>query len=415
MFKNTVSKLNKIFLKSFNKQEIEDIKDGLFDFLIKADIPYDYTRSLVDKIGVQLNNINTKNVDKTEIVYRLLKKNILNTFKYKIKTLTLQKNNITVIGVFGTNGVGKTSFVAKLAYFLYKKHHRSVMCVSFDNKRSGANEQLRDLCEQNGVGFFALGDDVDQNLRIVNDIVKHNLVDVLIVDTAGFNPNAMKDVKDVLFLINKICFNEKLLVVDSVFNQGIVATIKLFNSIIKPTGLVVSKTDTNDKGCVFFSIRIATNVPIYFVTKGEKIDDICVFSERLVRNVINKICHFSNFSNKFVHRKTYKNDFCISKNNIDYNFLYKNFGYLIQKNRFNKIKSVFTASSFFSFGVKMTTESYMLIKKWMAIIQSMTQEERSLVCCLNIDRINRIAKGAGVEPSDVVMLKQKLTEIQKIC
>ena len=63
------------------------------------------------------------------------------------------------------------------------------------------------------------------------------------------------------------------------------------------------------------------------------------------------------------------------------------------------------------FGVKMTTESYVLIKKWIAIINSMTKNERLGLCGLSICRLNRIAKGAGVTPADVIVLKNKFMEM----
>ena len=60
----------------------------------------------------------------------------------------------------------------------------------------------------------------------------------------------------------------------------------MFYKIVKPTGFVVSKTETDKKGGVFFSVKTAKNsIPIYFVTKGEKIDDICFFDEKFIDDV----------------------------------------------------------------------------------------------------------------------------------
>ena len=56
----------------------------------------------------------------------------------------------------------------------------------------------------------------------------------------------------------------------------------------------------------------------------------------------------------------------------------------------------------------------MLIKKWIAIIQSMSNRERELPNILNIDRINRIAKGSGTNINDVVMLKKKMEELNSL-
>lgn len=409
MFENTLFKLNKLF-SNIEKKDIDELRNAVFDIFIEADVPYNYTTKIVDKIGLlddKKNNNNNKNI---QIIGKTLRKQIINTFKKSIKKIELKPNKTNVVGVFGINGVGKTSFIAKFANYLNKKYQKSIVCVSFDDQRPTGKEQLMNLCKQIGVKCLYFKNNTD-GIKVVNDIINKNTIDVLLIDTAGLNPKNKTNTHGLLNVIQNISFDEKILVVDGTLGQNAVDIIKLFRKNISPTGVVVSKTETDKKGGVFFSIRTAVNVPIYFITKGEKISDIDVFDEKFVSNVL---CDKYGFigscdNNKKIQQNSYKN-----KNNIcvDYVFLQQQFVGLTKQNAFSKMKLIFS-NSVSVFGVKMTTESYMLMKKWIAIIQSMTKDERLCFTKLNVCRINRIAKGAGVAPSDVVCLKKKLEEINQ--
>ena len=152
-------------------------------------------------------------------------------------------------------------------------------------------------------------------------------------------------------------------------------------------------------------------MPIYFITNGEKIDDLCCFDESFINRFFFKTCIFGdmlcpqkNAINKLKTKQT--------PTTLNYDFLQKQFSLLIKESLFSKLKSVYSNRILVG-NIKMTTESYMLIKKWIAIIQSMTKEEKLCLCGLHVCRINRIAKGAGVTLSDVVGLKKKLEEMNK--
>ena len=412
MFENTFFKLNNLFSNIFDKKAINEFQNAIFDIFLEADVPYNYTKKLVDKINSQIDCVKIDNKKKIEIIGFLLKKHILNTFKKSIKPLELKYNKTNIIGVFGLNGVGKTSFIAKFANYLRKNYYKSIACVSFDNQRPTGKEQLKELCSQIGVKYLTFKD-VKHGLQMINTVAKNNLVDVLLVDTAGLNPKNKTNIDNLLAVIKYISFDERILVMDGTLGQNAVETITLFRKNIKPTGVVVSKTETDKKGGVFFSIRTAVGVPIYFITKGEKIGDICVFNEKFINN-----CLFGDYGfGEFLSKQPKTQQMCeqnlvktTQRLCIDYNFLQQKLIKLVQKDVFSQFKSVvFGCNSFV--GVKMTTESYVLIKKWIAIINSMTKNERLGLCGLSICRLNRIAKGAGVTPADVIVLKNKFMEM----
>ena len=409
MLKNKFFQLSNSLNYYIKNKQIDELKNAIFDVFVKNDIPYGYAKKLVDKIELYINNIkNDKKNKKT--ISGFITEYIINDFKKNIKKLKLQQNKTNVIGIFGLNGVGKTSFIAKLANYLNKKHHKSIICISLDNQRPTGKEQLRNLCTQIGVKYLYVKTIAD-GLKIITSVVSNYTADVLLVDTAGINPKNNTNIRYLINIMNNIVFDEKILVVDGTSGQNTVSVLKLFCKYIKPTGVVVSKTETDKKSGVFFFVKTAIKAPIYFVTKGEKIDDIYIFDERYIHWFFLKKTHIvcdvflqQNVVGNF--QKKYQQD------KLNYNSLQQHLSDLIKKDVFSKIKS-FYSKNVAVCNAKMTTETYMLIKKWIAIIQSMTKNERLCLCRLNVLRINRIAKGAGVSASDVIGLKKKLEEINE--
>ena len=411
MLKNTFFQLNNRLNYYITNKHSDELRNAIFDVFIEADVPYDYIRKLVNSIEYCVNIIKNGDKKHTKTFADLIKKYILNSFKQNIKQIELQQDKTNVIGVFGLNGVGKTSFIAKFANYLNKKCYKSVICVSFDNQRPTGKEQLQDLCARIGVKYFSFND-IESGLQKIQYITQYKIADVLLVDTFGLNPKNQTSVNSLIGITKNIVFDKKILVVDGTLGQNAVGIIKSFYAIVKPTGIVVSKTETDKKGGVFFSVKtVKSSMPIYFITNGEKIDDLCCFDESFINRFFFKTCIFGdmlcpqkNAINKLKTKQT--------PTTLNYDFLQKQFSLLIKESLFSKLKSVYSNRILVG-NIKMTTESYMLIKKWIAIIQSMTKEEKLCLCGLHVCRINRIAKGAGVKPSDVVGLKKKLEEMNK--
>ena len=410
MFKKTFTKFNNKLTNYIEKKQTDELKRAVFDVFIENDIPYSYTKKMVDKIELYMDKVKHTNKTTTQTLCDVVTKYILSDFKKSIKTLALKHNKTNVIGVFGLNGVGKTSVVAKLANFFKTKCYKSVICVSFDDQRPTGKEQLHSLCSQIGVKYFPVKNVVD-GLQTITDIVVNHTADVLLVDTAGFNPKNTTNIYKLAGVVKNIVFDERMLVVDGTSGQHTIGVMRLLCKHIKPTGVVISKTETDKKGGVFFSVKTAIKMPIYFITMGEKIDDICVFDKKCVERFFLKTYIFGDI---FLQQHYVVDGFQKQhqQKQLSYDCLKQHLSGLIKKDVFSKIKS-FYSKSIVVCDVKMTTETYMLIKKWIAIIQSMTKNERLGLCGLNVLRINRIAKGAGVTPSDVIVLKKKLEEINK--
>lgn len=177
-----------------------------------------------------------------------------------------------VMLVAGLQGSGKTTTVAKLALFLREREKKNVMVTSADVYRPAAIEQLQKLAMTVHAEFFPSRSDqkpVDI-ARQAMEAARKQIMDVLIVDSAGrlhVDEPMMQEIRVVHEVLQPV---ETLFVVDSMTGQDAVNTAKAFNDALPLTGVVLTKTDGDARGGAALSIRQVTGKPIKFLGVGEK-------------------------------------------------------------------------------------------------------------------------------------------------
>ncbi len=422
----------------FSKQEIEKLINNLRYTLLEFDLPYQYVKSLTTDLELKIDRINASNVvkvDKSAFVENFLQSKINETFSKNLdKKISFNDKETTTIGIFGPNGAGKTSFVAKIANLLQYTHKKRVICVSFDFTRFSAQEQLQLLCKKNNIDFFPIvKNGIENGIRKIVEIVNYNIVDVVIVDFAGTTLNSNEKIKQWRQLTKLINFDERIVVLDGTYGQNAINIIKSFNSFLDITGFAVSKIDSSQKGGVFFAIRTASNKPIYYISNGEKINDISefnsealisgIFKEKQIRIIVssmekknnkrdskknrnknNNTCNDDNIDDTVIYKK---------KRNIDFNDLLNILKKIVTSGKYKKLISILPHKKTL-FGKKFTTDTYNTIRQWTAIILSMTKHERANINCIDRERIKRIADGAGVSINSVNSLLDKMPDINTL-
>lgn len=188
--------------------------------------------------------------------------------------LNLRTNPPAIILMAGLQGAGKTTTAAKLGRHLKEKKKKKVGLVSVDVYRPAAIKQLQTLADENGLRFFE-SDVAEKPVDIVNralDQARRQFMDVLIVDTAGrlhVDDEMMGEIKALHAAINPI---ETLFVVDSMTGQDAANTAKAFHDALPLTGVILTKADGDARGGAALSIRHITGKPIKFIGVGEKSD-----------------------------------------------------------------------------------------------------------------------------------------------
>ena len=278
LFKSRNSFFGKI--KSlFTRGVDEDTLEELEEMLICADVGYEATEEILDKLRTYTKENKIKDPDEA---IKALKAILLEMLG---ETLPLQLNTTpSVILVIGVNGVGKTTSIAKIANVL-KHEGKRVILAAADTFRAGAIDQLGVWADRVGVDLIRQNEGSDP-AAVVFDAVqaaKKRSADVLIVDTAGRLHNK-KNLMNELAKINRVidrelpdAARETLLVLDSTTGQNAVNQAVEFKTAAEITGLVLTKLDGTAKGGIIFSIKDKLNIPVRYVGVGEGVDDLQSF------------------------------------------------------------------------------------------------------------------------------------------
>lgn len=205
------------------------------------------------------------------------------------EALDLRASPPVVVLLAGLQGSGKTTTTAKLALHLKEQFKKKVMVVSCDVYRPAAIEQLQTLATQVDV-LFHPSSATDQPVAIAKqalDAARKQFADVLLVDTAGrlhIDADMMDEIRQLHAAVNP---HETLFVVDSMTGQDAANTARAFNQALALTGVILTKTDGDARGGAALSVRQITGKPIKFVGSGEKIEALQPFHpERIASRIL---------------------------------------------------------------------------------------------------------------------------------
>lgn len=203
----------------------------------------------------------------------------------------------TVILVFGVNGVGKTTTVAKLARWLGREG-RSTLLAAADTFRAGAVEQLQIWADRLGVPCVVPASGQGDPGAVAFDAIRAARargVDTVLIDTAGrlhTDDQLLAELAKVVRVSAKAygspdAPHETLLVLDGTTGQNLVAQGKRFAAGLPLTGLVITKLDGTAKGGSVVALRRELPVPLRFVGSGEGLDDLEAFdASRYTRRLL---------------------------------------------------------------------------------------------------------------------------------
>ena len=196
----------------------------------------------------------------------------------------------TVILVFGVNGVGKTTIVAKLAARLAREG-RSVLLAAADTFRAGATEQLQAWAGRLGVpAVTGTGDPAAVAFDAIA-AARARGADTVLVDTAGrlhTEDRLLEELKKMVRVVAKLHPpHESLLVLDGTVGQNAVQQARAFAGAVPLSGLVVTKLDGTAKGGSVVALKRAIRVPVRFLGTGEALEDLAVFdAARFARRLV---------------------------------------------------------------------------------------------------------------------------------
>ncbi|RDH81246.1 MAG: signal recognition particle protein [endosymbiont of Galathealinum brachiosum] len=426
MFDSLSDRLSKTIknLRGQGRITEDNIKDTMRDVrmaLLEADVALPVVRDFVDRVKTRaVGQEVMSSLSPGQALIKIVNDELVATMGAANEELNLAAQPPAVVLMAGLQGAGKTTTVAKLAKLLQERHKKKVMVVSCDVYRPAAIKQLHTLADQVGATFFP-SEKEQSPIDIANmalDAAKKQFQDVLLVDTAGrlhIDEEMMGEIQQIHQAVNPV---ETLFVVDSMTGQDAANTAKAFNDALELTGVVLTKTDGDARGGAALSIRQITGKPIKFLGAGEKVDalepfypdrlasrilgmgDVLSLVEEVQRSV--DVKEAEKLASKF--KKGTGFDFNDLRAQMEQMMNMGGLGGLLDKmpgmgGKMGAIKD------------KVNDKD---IKRLIAIIQSMTPQERAFPDVIKGSRKKRIAAGAGVQVQDVNKLMKQQLQMKKM-
>ena len=323
-----------------------------------------------------------------------------------------------IILMAGLQGAGKTTTVGKLAKRLKETEKKKVLVVSCDIYRPAAIEQLKTLAKSLDVECFPSSTEQKPEQIAIDavDYAKKHYFDVLLVDTAGrltIDEFMMQEIKNLHQTLNPV---ETLFVVDAMLGQDAVNTAKAFNDTVNLTGVILAKMDGDARGGAALSIRQVTGKPIKFIGVSEKVAGLEPFyPDRMASRILGMgdiLSLIEEVQGNVDEAEAKKLMEKVKKGKgFDLNDFKMQFEQMNNMGGMGKILDKLPGNIADKAPQVINDK---IIKKNVAIIDSMTHEERRKPDLLKASRKRRIALGSGTSVQEVNQLLKQYEQVSQM-
>jgi len=426
MFASLSDRLSGVLKKVRGQGRIseDNVKDTLREVrmaLLEADVALPVVKHFVDQVREKaLGEEVLRSLTPGQVLVKIVNDQLVHLMGEENERLDLAAQPPAVILMAGLQGSGKTTSVAKLARLLRERDKKKVMVVSADVYRPAAIDQLETLAAEVEAEFFPSSP--DQNpLAIARSAIaaaRRGYFDVLIVDTAGrlhVDQDMMSEIQALHAELDPV---ETLFVVDAMTGQDAANTAKAFDEALPLTGVVLTKTDGDARGGAALSIRQITGKPIKFLGVGEKTSALEPFHpERVASRILGMgdvLSLVEEVTAKVDHDKAAK----LAKK------IHKGEGFTLAdfKEQMEQMSKMGGMAGLIDKlpGMGQVPDAVKAqvgdkeVGRLIAIVNSMTPQERAFPAMIKGSRKRRIAAGSGTQVQDVNKLLKQFTQMQKV-
>lgn len=382
--------------------------------LLEADVALPAVRSFVEQIRTRAVGTEvTQSLTPGQALLQVVQQELTATLGGTAEALNLRTQPPAVILMAGLQGSGKTTSTGKLALRLREIEKKKVMVVSADVYRPAAIEQLKVVAAQAGVEWIPseVGEKPTDIVGRALTRARGDFADVLIVDTAGrtsIDEAMMKEIADLHGALKPI---ETLFVVDAMTGQDAARTAKAFGDTLPLTGVILTKADGDARGGAALSVRTVTGAPIKFMGVGEKLAAFEVFHpDRIAARILGQgdVLTLIEETTRKVDRE--KAQALARKLKSKKEFTLADFREQMQQ--VQKMGSMESLLEKLPGGQRLqaqlkTGQPEHAVKRAIAIIDSMTPQERAFPKLIKASRKRRIAAGAGLPVQEVNRLMRQ--------
>ncbi|MCR5106373.1 MAG: signal recognition particle protein, partial [Eubacterium sp.] len=422
-FDSLTDKMQNVFkkLKSKGRLDEADVKEAMKEVkraLLEADVNFKVVKSFVNTVTEKaIGEDVMKGLNPGQMVIKIVRDELVTLMGQEIVEMKLlPSNEQTIIMMCGLQGAGKTTSVAKLAG-QFKNKGKKPLLVACDIYRPAAIDQLKINGEKVGVPVFEMGTD-HKPVEIVTEALRYaqkNNINLIFIDTAGrlhIDEDMMAELKEIK---DNVSVTYTLLTVDAMTGQDAVNVAKTFNDEIGVDGVVLTKLDGDTRGGAALSIRTVTGKPIMYAGMGEKLTDLEPFYPDRMASRILGMGDVESLIEKAQAAIDEEQAAAMEESMRKGEFNFNDF--LAQMEQIQKMGGIADLMGMIP-GMSQKMGNIEIDENAMdkprAIIQSMTAEERANPKIINVSRKQRIAKGCGLDISEVNRFMKQFEQSSKM-
>lgn len=426
MFGNLSKRLNQAFEKLRGRGSLteEDVSVALREVriaLLEADVSLSVVKSFTESVKEKaIGQEILQSVSPGQMVIKIVHDHLVELLGAENEPINLNMAPPAVMMMVGLQGSGKTTTTAKIAKRFQDKDHKKVLMASLDIYRPAAQHQLDVLGKDNNIACVPIveGQKPADIAKRALKIGREEGYDIIILDTAGrlhIDTDLMSELEEVKALTQP---SEIMLVADAMTGQDAVTIAQAFNEKLSITGIALTRIDGDARGGAALSMKSITGCPIKITGTGEQIDKIEPFHpERIASRILDMgdvVSLVEKAAETLDQAEAEKLAKRMQQGHFNLNDMRRQLTQINKMGGFASILKMMPGIGKLEDKISKAGMNESIIKRQIAIIDSMTKKERRYPKLLNASRKIRVSQGSGVEVKDINKLLKQFNDMQKM-
>ena len=376
--------------------------------LLEADVALDVARAFIEGVKQQAVGVEVmKSVTPGQMVVKIVHDQLVKTLGADSQGIDLNAPPPVAIMMVGLQGSGKTTTTAKIARRLADRQKKKVLMASLDVRRPAAMEQLAVLGRDVGIDTLPVVEG-QQPLQIAKRTLEAGRLggyDVILLDTAGRTTLDEEMMNEAAAVKRAAQPHEVLLVADALTGQDAVNLAHSFDQRVGLTGIVLTRVDGDGRGGAALSMRAVTNKPIKLIGTGEKLDALEEFdAARIAGRILGMgdiVALVEKAAANIDAEKAMRAAEKLRKGKFDLADMREQLVQMQAMGGIGGLVGMMPGIAKMKNQIANAGLDDKILKRQIAIIDSMTPQERRNPDILKASRKKRIAAGSGTTPEHI--------------
>mmetsp|Transcript_816 Transcript_816/g.2777 ORF Transcript_816/g.2777 Transcript_816/m.2777 type:complete len:518 (-) Transcript_816:30-1583(-) len=398
---------------------LDEVLKEIAAALLQADVNVRYVSELRSNVRKRvLLESDAGGVNKRKLIQKAVVEELVRMMGSDRKPYKLEKGTCNIIMFVGLQGSGKTTTCTKYAHHYNRKGWKTAL-VCADTFRAGAFDQLRQNASKVRIPFYGDYNETDP-VKIAEEgvaLFKKEKYDLIIVDTSGRHKQEQALFDEMQQVEEAVKPHDIVFIMDSHIGQACYEQAKAFRECVSIGSVIVTKLDGHAKGGGALSAVAATNSPIVFLGTGEHFDEFQTFE---AQSFVSRLLGMGDLKGLFQTiteamplDKQPELLSKISKGKFSLRDLYEQFQNLQKMGPMGQIMQMIPGmSQLLPNGAE--KEGVKRIKRFMVMMDSLTDDELDCVVQMNDSRRTRVAKGSGSSHAEVTQLLDEYKRMEKM-